>query len=626
MPMTAGSSGPSDGHDAKVQRPFRRRASRRETVRLLRRFRPLLGSWPQVVSFVMLSVAAGLTEAFVLLLIVAGASAVMSEGSEAAVGLGPVDVVVSLDMVLALGVLMTVFLVIAKLVAGFQSAEMGVRVLRAVRAELVERLLATSWAVQAQVTTSRLHDLLSMQALQMTNLVGNLAGAVSGSIAFLAMLLTALVIQPLTALALLAVGAVLAMLFRPLTHRVQDLAGRVVVEQHAYLRQVSSLFGVLPEIRIYGVREGAAELHQEGNTRLAARIRRTRFATVIQPALYLGLVMLLLLGGLAFLGTQSGLDVTVVGATVLVLLRGLRYTQQAQSKWQYAAAALPYVEDFDQIRASWPSAGLDWGNAPLDHVRTIELRDVYYDYPSGEAGLRGVDVTVEAGQIVGLAGPSGAGKSTLAQVFLGLRQPTSGTYLVNGVSHTTFDARSWYSRFAYVGQQPVLLEGSVLENVRFLREVDDAAVTSAMSAAALEPDLRSWGTAGSQRQVGSGGSELSGGQRQRVAIARALVGDPDVLVLDEPTSALDPGAEEVFLETLDRLRGRLTIILIAHRESTLEVCDLVIPLRDGRVERPREAEDPATRPAGVAPPRPASPVSPGPAGDGRRTTGTPRAR
>ena len=223
----------------------------------------------------------------------------------------------------------------------------------------------------------------------------------------------------------------------------------------------------------------------------------------------------------------------------------------------------------------WTPDPTAFGDRILGHVDTIEFRDVGYVYPTGEVGIEGVSMTMHRGQIVGLAGPSGAGKSTIAQLVLGLRRPTSGTILVDGTPAEAFEEHSWFDKLAYVAQDSRLIQGDVRDNVRFLRpEVTDEQIDRALERAGIAPDVARWAD-GADRDVGVSGRELSGGQRQRIAIARALVGEPDVLVLDEPTSALDPASEQIIRDTIDSLRGSVTVVLVAHRESTLSICDRV---------------------------------------------------
>jgi ABC-type multidrug transport system fused ATPase/permease subunit len=183
-----------------------------------------------------------------------------------------------------------------------------------------------------------------------------------------------------------------------------------------------------------------------------------------------------------------------------------------------------------------------------------------------------------------VAGPSGAGKSTLVQVLLRLRAPTEGSYLVDGRPAADYRAGDWAREVSLVPQEPKLIEGTVADNIRFLRTgITDQQVATASGLAGLDRDLAVWPD-GVDRLVGPRHLALSGGQRQRVAIARALAGAPSLLVLDEPTSALDVECERVIQDTLAGLKGLVTVVVIAHRLTTLQRCDRILLLRDGRVE------------------------------------------
>jgi ABC-type multidrug transport system fused ATPase/permease subunit len=185
---------------------------------------------------------------------------------------------------------------------------------------------------------------------------------------------------------------------------------------------------------------------------------------------------------------------------------------------------------------------------------------------------------------VGIVGPSGGGKSTLVQVLLGLRSPQRGDYLVNGRPAADHDLATWFGQFVLVPQDNRLLRGTIADNIRFHRpHLDDDAVEQAARAAHLHDDVVAL-PEGYRTPVGAGATDLSGGQRQRLGLARALAGRPSVLVLDEPTSALDMRSEALVQETLEDLRGRLTMFIVAHRVTTLGRCDRIMVLRGGAIE------------------------------------------
>jgi ATP-binding cassette subfamily B protein len=179
-------------------------------------------------------------------------------------------------------------------------------------------------------------------------------------------------------------------------------------------------------------------------------------------------------------------------------------------------------------------------------------------------------------------GPSGAGKSTLVQLLLRMRTPTAGRFLLGALPVDDIDLVSWRRHVAYVPQEPRLLDGTVADNIRFHRDIDQASVERAARLAHIDHVIRAM-PQGYDTVVGQRADAVSGGQRQRLCLARALAGNPSVLVLDEPTSALDRDSEAAIQATLRELRGRLTMFIVAHRPSLLEICDRIFELDRGHL-------------------------------------------
>jgi HlyD family secretion protein len=229
------------------------------------------------------------------------------------------------------------------------------------------------------------------------------------------------------------------------------------------------------------------------------------------------------------------------------------------------------------------SAAGEWASRPRHEIR---LTNVSYRHSSGrDGGVSNVSLQIQAGTLVGLAGPNGSGKTTLADLLLGVLVPQTGRIDVDGVPLDEGNRELWLDAVAHVPQHIVLLDATVAENVAFgvpPAAIDHARVRQALRDARLEAAIEAL-PEGVATAVGQHGALLSGGQRQRLGLARALYRRASLLVLDEPTSALDAAAELEIVTLLHGLRGRCTIVLIAHRATSLQGCDELFELEGGCV-------------------------------------------
>jgi ATP-binding cassette, subfamily B, bacterial PglK len=224
---------------------------------------------------------------------------------------------------------------------------------------------------------------------------------------------------------------------------------------------------------------------------------------------------------------------------------------------------------------------------PLPIKRELRTVGLSFRYsPDTGYVLDDVDMLIPRGARIGLIGKTGSGKSTLTDLLMGLLQPTRGHILIDGVPLDERTVLAWQSQIAHVPQHIFLMDSSILENVAFgvpRKKIDRERVREACRLAQLDEFIESLPD-GYDTSIGERGTRLSGGQRQRVGIARALHKSASVLVLDEATSALDDATEESVIEALDQLRDKYTVVMIAHRLTTLRNCDIIYRLENGRIE------------------------------------------
>lgn len=220
----------------------------------------------------------------------------------------------------------------------------------------------------------------------------------------------------------------------------------------------------------------------------------------------------------------------------------------------------------------------------LEIKKDIVLKDITYKYPNTDVLIFDhADMTIPVGKSVGIVGTSGAGKTTVVDILLGLLQIETGSILADGVEVREHYA-SWLKNIGYIPQTIFMIDSTIRKNVAFGcpdEDIDDDKVWEALKEAQLDEFVRGL-PEGLDTSIGERGIRLSGGQRQRIGIARALFEDPEVLVLDEATSALDNETEAAIMDSINRLHGRKTLIIIAHRLQTIEKCDMVYRVADGK--------------------------------------------
>ena len=322
------------------------------------------------------------------------------------------------------------------------------------------------------------------------------------------------------------------------------------------------------------------------------RLRRREFFVndglriALESACVVGLLLMVLV--LTVLrGTGIG-SIAVLGVYAYAGFRIIPAVNRTMLSLHLLASGRAAVRDLHEDLATLApaTAPVDRPRREIPFTRAIAFESVSYTY--GDARrfvLRDVDLVIRRGESIGLVGRSGAGKTTLVDVLLGLLEPTSGRVTVDG-RDIRDGLRSWQARIGYVPQTPFLTEDTLRRNIAFGVPdalIDERRVWAVVHQARLD-ELAASLPHGLETRVGERGVRLSGGQRQRVAVARALYRDPEVVVLDEATSALDLQTEREVGDAIDALQGTRTLIVIAHRLSTVRRCDRLVFMSEGRIQ------------------------------------------
>ena len=222
------------------------------------------------------------------------------------------------------------------------------------------------------------------------------------------------------------------------------------------------------------------------------------------------------------------------------------------------------------------------GNKDIEFKNKISLKNVDFSYIENKSVLKNINLEIKKGEKLGIVGESGSGKSTLIDIIIGLYKPEKGEVYIDDTLLNEENIKSWRKKIGYIPQNIYLSDGDVASNVAFLEEIDEKRIKEVLKQANILDFLEKYHE-GIYTKVGENGVKLSGGQKQRIAIARALYHNPEVLVLDEATSALDNDIEAKIMEEIYKIGENKTMIIIAHRISTLNKCDRIVRLENGKI-------------------------------------------
>lgn len=541
----------------------------------------LVGHQPARLAFLSGSAFLGGAAEAAFLVLVTKVALAIADGSEVATDLVGRAVGLREAVILAAGLLL--FRLAAVLFGASTSASLTASVALRIKRELADAYLHSSWEMQQGEASGRLQQLVTAFAQEALRVVSACAATLTSSLNLVAMIAVSLFVSPAATVIVIFALAVLAGILSPIRRRIRLRSQSAARKSMQFASAVSELGDLGLEMQTYGVRDQfsvrIAELIGQETT---AR-RRSDSLSASLPGIYTSFAYGALLAGLGIAVYVGVGSIAALGAVMLVMLRSLSYGQQLQVASGTMMSSLPYLDELDATLERYRGAVATTGLTPLARVEGIAVHEVSFHYEPGRPVLEGVTFDIGAGEVVGVIGPSGAGKSTLVQLLLGVRDPSKGRVTVGAVDLRDVRRDSWAHLVAFVAQDARLITGTIADNIRFFREgIDDDALRAAAEAANVLGDIEAM-PQGFDSHLGQRGVQLSGGQRQRLSIARALVGQPSFLILDEPTSALDVESEALIRATIAELRGKVTVVVIAHRMSTVDICDRIMVVERGRV-------------------------------------------
>jgi ATP-binding cassette subfamily B protein len=422
---------------------------------------------------------------------------------------------------------------------------------------------------------------------------------ISSSIMLSMILIALLSVDPVIALAAFGgFGIIYAVIIRLTRKRLLIDSKLIASESINVLKALQEGLGGIRDVLIDGTQPTYCQIYRNADLPLR-RAQGNNIFISQSPRYGMEALGMLLIAALAYVLAQQADGVAkaipVLGALALGAQRLLPVLQQAYGAWSAIQGGQASLRDaLDLLDQPLPEYADQTSVRPLTFLQQITLKQLSFRYsPQTPWVLNNLDLIIPKGSRVGFIGTTGSGKSTLLDIVMGLLQPTQGTLEVDGQPITPSNHRAWQFHIAHVPQSIFLADSSIEENIAFgvpTAQIDPQRVRQAARQAQIADTIENWPKQ-YQTFVGERGIRLSGGQRQRIGIARALYKQADVIIFDEATSALDNDTEQAVMQAIENLSGDLTLLIIAHRVTTLRNCTQIVELGDGGIKRTGSYQD-----------------------------------
>ena len=480
--------------------------------------------------------------------------------------------------------LMFVFKAAVLILSGYISAKISADYEKGVRSELFDKTLKSDWSYLLKQKVGYLENTLMVDIEFSANLLRTISSTIMILTSLSMYVLVAINISVYVTLITVSLGGMLFLLFKPLIYRTRIAAHEVTNANKQISHHVNERMIGVKTIKAMYMEDVIVQKASEYFNKLKKLKIRLFFLKNIANFLLQPISLIFICVVFAFSYKTPGFHFAALVAVIYLIQKIFQFIQQLQSNLHAMNESVPYLKNVLMCQDNAiVNEEKKHGSNNFHFNHALSFENVSFSYGGNKDTLTSVSFSVKKGEMVGIIGPSGAGKTTIVDLILRLFNPNTGKIFLDGLNIDANSIREWRKNIGYVSQDFFLINDTVANNIRFYNSsITDKEIAEASKMANIYDFIQECPNR-FETVIGERGVMLSAGQRQRIAIARILVRKPKILILDEATSALDNESEVRIQQIIENLKGRITVLVIAHRLSTVVNCDRLMVLEKGKI-------------------------------------------
>lgn len=452
------------------------------------------------------------------------------------------------------------------------------------RSKLFKLTLNSNWTYLSKQKIGYLEKVLMTDINTYSALLSYTSSTVILMINTIIYVVIAFNISPIVIGITISMGGIFFLAFKPLVYRVRivshqsaDILKKVANHINESMIGMKTIKAMHLESEVY--KHGTSFFEDLKNIEIKTSVLTSLTYVVTQP-----LSVLLIIGLFIFSYKLTDFNFASFAVIVYAINKIFTYIQDGQARIQNINSLYPFLKTaFDYEAKAIQNQENDGNISDIDFKADIIIKDLYFKYDGKDNTLNNINMRIDHGKITGIIGPSGSGKTTIVDLILKLIEPESGSISIGEINISDIRKDVWRNNIGYVSQDVFLINDTIENNIKLHNtNISEEDMINATKIANIYDFINSLPNK-FKSHVGERGMEISGGQRQRIALARVLARKPKIIILDEATSSLDNESETMVQQAIDRLRGDVTVIIIAHRPTTVEGADKLIVLRNGNI-------------------------------------------